>query len=63
MGKVLEPIWRPDEIQIDDGVSTDDRYSDLLPSPQGDLQVSNSVTPVRGRRAFQKLRELVMGQT
>ena len=25
-----------------DGVSADDRYADLLPAPQGDLQIADS---------------------
>ena len=29
---------------LDDGVSADDRYADLLPAPQGDLQIADSVT-------------------
>ena len=55
--KVLEPdLEAPDEIQIpDDGVSADDRYSDLLPSPQGDLQVSNSVTSVSSRQRISEV--------
>ena len=33
----------------DDGVSSDDRYSDLLPAPQGDLQVNDSENFDSGR--------------
>ena len=49
--QALEPdLQAPDEIQLPDaGVSPDDRYADLLPSPQGDLQVpAESTTLGRG---------------
>ena len=40
----LEPDLKgPDEIALpDDGVSSDDRYADLLPTPQGELQMAES---------------------
>ena len=42
----LEPeLQSPDEIKLpDEGVSADDRYADLLPSPQGDLSITDSPT-------------------
>ena len=48
--QALEPdLQAPDEIQLpDDGVSADDRYADLLPAPQGDLQIAEPATPGRG---------------
>ena len=44
--KALEPdLQAPDEVRLpDDDVSADDRYADLLPLPQGDLQMANSST-------------------
>ena len=48
----LEPeLQSPDEIKLpDEGVSADDRYADLLPSPQGDLSITESTNTVRGRQ-------------
>ena len=48
----LEPdLQAPDHIRLpDDGVSADDRYADLLPAPQGDRQVAEPLTTVRGRQ-------------
>ena len=50
--QALEPeLQAPDVIQLpDEGVSADDRYADLLPVPQGDLQVIDPVTPGQGRQ-------------
>ena len=50
--QALEPdLQAPDDIQLpDDGVSADDRYADLLPAPQGDLQITEPATPGRGRQ-------------
>ena len=44
--QVLEPdLQAPDDIQLpEDGVAADDRYADLLPSPQGDLQITEPHT-------------------
>ena len=33
----------------DDGVSADDRYSDLLPAPEGSLQITDAVISDSGR--------------
>ena len=44
-------LQAPDEIRLpDDGVSSDDRYADLLPAPQGELQIHHSETPSQGRQ-------------
>ena len=51
--QALEPdLQAPDETKLpDDGVSADDRYADLLPPPQGDLEVVvEPSTPVLGRQ-------------
>ena len=50
--QALEPeLQAPDDIQLpDDGVSDDDRYADLLPSPQGDLQISEPASTSSGRQ-------------
>ena len=39
----------------DDGVSSDDRYADLLPTPQGDLQIAQHKSLVVAASAFRKL--------
>ena len=48
----LEPdLQEPNAIQLpDDGFSADDRYADLLPSPQGDRLVAEPGSPVSGRK-------------
>ena len=45
--QALEPcLQAPEVIPFpDDGISPDDRYADLLPVPQGDLQLADPVTP------------------
>ena len=64
--QVLEPeLQASNVIQLpDDGVSSDDRYSDLLPAPQGDLQIADSEIAGRNR---QKIAEVTgsgpLGQT
>ena len=48
--QALEPdIQEIDNTQFpDDGFSEDDRYADLLPAPQGDLQIAEPRTTARG---------------
>ena len=50
--QALEPdLKAPEEIRLpDNGFSADDRYSDLLPAPQGDLQIAESASSGRGRQ-------------
>ena len=39
----------------DDGVSSDDRYADLLPAPEGDLQIPEPATLVAGRQRISEV--------
>ena len=50
--QALEPdLEQPDAIQLpQEGVSADDRYADLLPAPQGDLQIADSATSGSSRQ-------------
>ncbi len=50
--QALEPdLQAPDDIQLpDDGINADDRYADLLPAPQGDLQLPESGSNRRERQ-------------
>ena len=50
--QALEPeLQAPDDTSLpDDGVSSDDRYADLLPPPQGDRQIAEPSKPLRGRQ-------------
>ena len=50
--QALEPdLQAPDDIQLpDDGINSDDRYADLLPAPQGDLQLPESGSNRRERQ-------------
>ena len=58
--KVLEPdLEAPDEIQIPMMALVRMIAIQILPSPQGDLQVSNSVTPVSSRQRISEVTELV----
>ena len=52
--QALEPdLQAPDGVQLpDDGVSADDRYADLLPTPQGDLSITEPSSQVRGRQTI-----------
>ena len=64
--QALEPdLQAPEDSPLpEDGVSADDRYADLLPAPQGDLQIAEPDTP---RGARQRIPEVTgtgpMGQT
>ena len=55
--KLLNPdLQGPDDIALpDDGVSSDDRYADLLPTPQGELQMAEPTTRFAAASASQKL--------
>ena len=65
--QALEPcLQAPEEVPLpDDGISPDDRYADLLPVPQGDLQLAEPVTA--GRRGGERISEVTgtgsLGQT
>ena len=49
--QALEPeLTAPNDLQVpDDGVGADDRYADLLPSPQGELLITEPTSPARVR--------------
>ena len=55
--KALEPdLQAPAAVQFpDDGVSADDRYSDLLPAPEGDLQLAEPETPHKVRQRISEV--------
>ena len=53
--QALQPdLQAPEEIPLpDDGFSADDRYADLLPTPQGDLRIAESAaTSGSGRQSI-----------
>ena len=44
-------LQAPNDIQLpDDAISADDRYSDLLPAPEGSLQITDAVISGSGRK-------------
>ena len=61
----LQPdLLQPDDIQLpDDGVSSDDRYADLLPSPEGDLAVAEHSSVVVRQRITEVTGTGPLGQT